>query len=234
VCGRFAQTKELTILISRFRFIVEDLELRKRYNIAPGQDAAVVVFENTARRLKMMRWGLVPFFTKEPPSSGRMINARVETLAQKSIFRNCLKNKRCLVPADGYYEWKKFPDKTTKIPYFFSLKNGEPFAFAGLWDAWENPEGDVLNSFTIITTTANEKGRPIHDRMPVILSPKDEDLWLEPSMKNTEKLISVLKPYPEKNMELYEVSSLVNSPANDLPKCIERSSHQQQGLLFPE
>ena len=234
MCGRFAQTKELTILISRFHFIIEDLELRKRYNIAPGQDAAVIVFEKNARRLKMMRWGLIPFFTKESPSSGRMINARSETLGQKPSFRNCLKNKRCLVPADGYYEWKKIPGETTKIPLFFSLKNGAPFAFAGLWDSWENPEGVLLNSFTIITTTANEKGRQIHDRMPVILSPKDEDLWLEPSMKNTEKLISVLKPYPAKDMELYEVSPLVNSPANDVPQCIERVSPPQQGQLFPE
>jgi putative SOS response-associated peptidase YedK len=234
MCGRFAQTKELTILISRFRFIIEDLKIRKRYNIAPGQDAGVIVSDNNARRLKMMRWGLVPFFTKEAPSSGRMINARAETLSQKSSFRNSLKNKRCLVPADGYYEWKKIPGETTKIPHFFSLKKGEAFAFAGLWDSWENPEGGVLSSFTIITTTANEKGLPIHDRMPVILSPKDESLWLEPLMKNTEQLLSVLKPYPAKDMELYEVSPLVNSPANDVPQCVERVSPTRQGILFSE
>ena len=234
MCGRFAQTKELTILISRFRFIIEDLEIRKRYNIAPGQDAGVIVFENNARRLKMMRWGLIPFFTKEKPSSARMINARAETLVEKSMFRNCLKNKRCLVPADGYYEWKKIPGTPAKIPHFFSLKNGKPFAFAGLFDAWENPEGSIINSFTIITTTANEKALPIHDRMPVILSQKDEEPWLDPLMKNTEKLISVLKPYPAKDMEFYEVSPAVNSPTNDAPQCIEQASHPQQGLLFPE
>ena len=234
MCGRFAQTKELTILISRFRFIIEDLEFRKRYNIAPGQDAGVVVFENAARRLKMMRWGLVPFFTKEAPSSARMINARAETLSQKAMFKNCLKNRRCLVPADGYYEWKKIPGETRKIPYLFSLKKNEPFAFAGLFDAWENPEGGVLNSFTIITTTANEKGRQIHDRMPVILSPKDEDLWLDPDIKGVDRLIAVLKPYPAKDMEYYEVSPLVNSPLSDVPQCMERAFSPRQESLFPD
>ena len=232
MCGRFAQTKELAVLINRFHFIIEDLEIRKHYNIAPGQDSPVIILENKQRKLKMMRWGLVPFWSKEFPKAARRINARSETAAQKPGFRHSFKNRRCLVPSSGYYEWKELPGVKTKVPYFISLKNKAPFAFAGLWDAWENPEKEILLSFSIITTTANSLTRAIHPRMPVILSPEKEDLWIEPDFKDTQTLGSFLKPYPSKNMEAYEVSPLVNSPKHDSPECLKKASYPRQGLLF--
>ena len=232
MCGRFAQTKELSILISRFHFIVEDIELRSRYNIAPGQDVAALVFENNARRLKIMRWGLVPSWSKDKPSGVKRINARAENLASKPSFRHCLRKKRCLIPADGYYEWKKLPDGKTRIPYHIALENREPFAFAGLWDSWKNPDGVTLESFTIITTKANELSSGIHDRMPAILTPESEDAWLDPAITGRDDLLPLLAPYPSEKMIAFEVSSLVNSPRNDTPECIRKSIAPRQGSLF--
>ncbi len=150
-----------------------------------------------------------------------MINARAETLTQKPSFKNSFKERRCLVLADGFYEWRKTEKKNIKIPMRFVLKSQEPFAFAGLWDAWQKPDGDMLLSFTIITTEANDLMQPIHDRMPVILREKDEDIWLDPDLKDVKKLIPLLTPYPSDMMEGYEVSTLVNSPKNDSPECIK-------------
>jgi putative SOS response-associated peptidase YedK len=232
MCGRFAQTKELSILISRFNFIIEDLEIRKRYNIAPGQDAAVILGEGGSRRLKMMRWGLVPFWTSVPPGGAARINTRVETMTEKPSFRQSFKTRRCLVPADGYYEWKKIMGTGAKIPFFFSLKKMAPFAFAGIWDVWQNPEGAPLYSFSIVTTGANAIGLPIHDRMPAILPGKAENLWIDPEFGDVNKLAELIKPFPAEEMEVYEVSRLVNSPKNDSPDCIKKSSGPRQELLF--
>ena len=168
----------------------------------------------------MMRWGLVPFWAKEASIGYKMINAKSETLAEKPSFRKPFKEKRCLVLADGFYEWEK-TDKKNKVPYRFVLKNRQPFAFAGLWDVWKTPEGDTLLSFTIITTRANELMERIHDRMPVILNEKDEAKWLDPEFKDTDKLSSLLQPYPSEQMVAYKVSTIVNSPKNDTPSCIE-------------
>ena len=151
-----------------------------------------------------------------------MINAKAETVSEKPSFRKPFKEKRCLVLADGFYEWKK-PDKKTKIPFRFVLKNREPFAFAGLWDSWKDPNGEELLTFTIITTSANELMSPIHDRMPVILNSNDEAKWLDPEFKDTDKLKFLLQPFPSELMTAYEVSSIVNSAKNDSPKCIERA-----------
>src|SRR3990172_2064564 len=165
-------------------------------------------------------WGLVPFWAKEPSIGYKMINAKSETLSEKPSFRKPFKEKRCLVLADGFYEWEK-TDKKNKVPYRFVLKNRQPFAFAGLWDVWKTPEGDTLLSFTIITTRANELMERIHDRMPVILNEKDEAKWLDPEFKDTDKLSSLLQPYPSEQMVAYKVSTIVNSPKNDTPSCIE-------------
>lgn len=232
MCGRFAQTKELSILIGRFNFIIEDLKIRKRYNIAPGQDAAVILNEDDRRKLKMMRWGLIPFWIKEPPKGATRINTRAETIAEKPSFRQAFKSGRCLVLADGYYEWKKTPETGAKIPFFFTLKNKEPFAFAGIWDSWQNPEGVSLFTFSIITTTANTLGLPVHDRMPVILQREKENLWIASEFKDTNKLAELLKPFPSEEMEAYEVSPLVNSSKNDSPDCVKRYSGLRQELLF--
>ena len=167
MCGRYTQTLAGPILLSRFRLEETVLDLKPRYNIAPGQEAAVVVREETTT-LAAMRWGLVPSWAKEPAIGNRMINARAETITEKPSFKRLIERRRCLVPADGFYEWRR--EAKGKVPMRFILKSREPFAFAGLWDRWRNPEGAELRTFTIITTAANELMRPVHDRMPVILA----------------------------------------------------------------
>src|SRR5581483_28759 len=219
MCGRYTQTTDLETLQRRFEFDSGGVTLEPRYNLAPGQQAPVVV-EAGAKVLKPMRWGLVPYWAKEASIGYKMINARAETLAEKSSFKKSFRERRCLVLADGFYEWCKLKGKRTGVPMRFILKSREPFAFAGLWDAWKRPEGDVLLSFTIITTGANELLRSVHDRMPVILRPQDEDKWLDPDLKNIDHLVPLLMPYPSDMMEGYEVSTLVNSPKNDVPECI--------------
>lgn len=223
MCGRITLSTDKDDLQSRWGFIdpsgVLDL-IKPRYNIAPSQNSPTLMVKEDRRVLVMMRWGLVPFWAKEPSIGYKMINAKSETLSEKPSFKKPFKEKRCLVLADGYYEWQK-TDKKNKVPYRFVLKNRQPFAFAGLWDVWKTPEGDTLLSFTIITTRANELMERIHDRMPVILHEKDEAKWLDPEFKDTEKLSSLLQPYPSEQMVAYEVSTIVNSAKNDTPSCIE-------------
>jgi putative SOS response-associated peptidase YedK len=194
--------------------------LQPRYNIAPSQNHPVVIINQDQRELTMMRWGLIPPWAKDISIGYRMINARAETVAEKASFKKPFKDKRCLVLADGFYEWKK-TDKKNKIPYYFMLKSKQPFAFAGLWEQWKNPEGEKILSFTIITTKANELMEPIHDRMPVILKENVETQWLDPENKDTDKLLSLLQPYPGGLMLAYRVSPIVNAPKNDTPECIE-------------
>jgi len=219
VCGRFARTTNEDKLQARFWF--DDPQgtlLKPRYNIAPTQMHPVVVVESDRRVLKLMKWGLVPFWSKDATIGYKMINARSEGIENKNSFKNPLRKRRCLVLADGFYEWKK--DKGAGVPYFIRLKSGEPFAFAGLWDRWDKGE-EPLQTFTIITTDNNELIRPIHNRMPVILHQKDEAVWLDPELRDPEKLLTLLKPYPSDEMEMYEVSTIVNSPKNDVPECIK-------------
>lgn len=172
------------------------------------------------KNLRLMRWGLVPAWAKEASIGHRMINARAETVAEKPSFRRAFESRRCLAPADGFYEWRKLEGSRAKIPMRFVLKSREPFAFAGLWDIWRKPDSGELRSFTIITTAANELLRPIHDRMPVILRPEDEEKWLDPGLSDPNRLSSFLKTYPAEEMEAYEVSTRVNSPKNDDPACL--------------
>ena len=222
MCGRYSLTPGLMILQRRFSFAAEQLSLASRYNLAPGQIAPVVVGEESGV-LKLMRWGLVPTWAKDTSIGYKMINARAETVAEKPSFKRPLQRRRCLVLADGFYEWCKVPGKKTKLPLRFVLKSHEPFAFAGLWDTWVKPEGDELHPFTLITTQANELIQPVHNRMPVILPQENEDVWLDPDNRDLPKLTALLKPYPTEEMEAYPVSTLVNSPKNDVPECIEES-----------
>lgn len=223
MCGRITLSTDKDDLQSRWGFIdpsgVLDL-IKPRYNIASSQNSPTLVVKEDRRVLVMMRWGLVPFWAKDASIGYKMINAKSETLTEKPSFRKPFKEKRCLVLADGFYEWEK-TDKKNKVPYRFVLKNRQPFAFASLWDVWKTPEGDKLLSFTIITTRANELMERIHDRMPVILNEKDEAKWLDPEFKDTDKLSSLLQPYPSEQMVAYKVSTIVNSPKNDTPSCIE-------------
>jgi len=222
VCGRFTQNNEEDEFEGRFDYSNPGgIPFKKRFNIAPTQNVPVVVVEEDNRILKLMRWGLVPFWAKEPSIGYKMINAKAETITEKPSFKNLLKKKRCLVLASGFYEWIKTEKKNKKTPLYFRLKSKEPFAFAGLWDEWKQPDRDKLLSFTIITTGANELMRPIHDRMPVILHQKGENLWLDPELMDFERLTPLLKPYPANLMEAFEVSTIVSSTKNDVPECIK-------------
>ena len=164
-----------------------------------------------------MRWGLIPFWAKDAKIGYRMINARGETVAEKPSFRTALRKRRCLILADGFYEWQKLGGKQ-KRPMRITLKSGEPFAFAGLWETWKNPEGETVKSCTIITTSANDYLRPIHDRMPVILPPEMESFWLDKEIDDPIALTSAIAPYPDDEMEAFEVSPLVNNTRNKVPE----------------
>lgn len=166
--------------------------------------------------MRPMRWGLIPRWAKDPAIGNRLINARAETVAEKNSFRDSLRKRRCLVPSDGFYEWQKLPGRAGKQPMRIVMKGGEPFAFAGLWDAWKHPETkEIVETFTIITTTANELMAAIHDRMPVILAKEDENEWLDCETEYKDALLRLLKPFEAEKMTAYEVGTEVNSPTRD-------------------
>ncbi len=219
MCGRYTQTAKLQDLVDRFGIDEPDFDPAPRYNLAPSQDAPVVgVNPKTpdTRALRLMHWGLVPYHAKD--AARPIINARSETLAQRPAFRSLLPRRRCLVAADGFYEWRK--EGRVRTPMRFTLRSGEPFAFAGLWDRWLRPDGTPLYSFTIVTTSPNSLVEPVHNRMPVILRPEDEARWLDPAITDSAALSPLLKPYPAEMMDGYCVSRAVNSPVNDSPECI--------------
>ncbi len=209
MCGRFVLMTVGSALAEHFQ-VTEEPDLEPRYNIAPTQMVAIVRDEQdpARRELKLVKWGLIPFWAKDPKIASRLINARAESVADKPAFRAAFKSRRCLVPADGFYEWKKTGKK--KEPYLFGLANGKPFAFAGLWEHWKAPEGEIVESCTVITTDANDLLMPIHDRMPVILKPEDYDLWLDPKARSPEELKALFKPFAAAAMKGYKVSDKVN------------------------
>lgn len=219
MCGRFTLTADPADLQAAFPNFSFPLQYAPRYNIAPGQP--IMVIANAApHRADFFVWGLVPSWAKDPSIGSRMINARAETLAEKPSFRGPLKYKRCLILADGFYEWKAVEGEKVKIPYFIRLASGKPFAFAGLWDEWHAPDGGQVRSAVIITTTPNTLMSALHNRMPVILSEPDYTLWLDPAPRAAADLLPLLRPYPADAMHAYPVSTLVNSPANDRPECV--------------
>jgi putative SOS response-associated peptidase YedK len=217
MCGRFSLTVGIEQLQSLFGFGYSE-NIAPRFNIAPSQQVLTVMEEDGARIGKMMKWGLVPSWANDPKIGWKMINARAETVDEKASFRRALKRRRCLILADGFYEWKKEGEK--KIPYRFTLQNEQPFAFAGLWETWDK-HGETLYTCTIITTKANELVGMIHDRMPVILPQEWHDAWLDPKLEDTDYIKSLLQPYPAEEMKMYEVSTIVNSPKNDVADCIK-------------
>ena len=204
--------------LPRFEFDGDWVAFESSYNIAPTQEVLTVV-GGESRRAGYMRLGLIPPWTKDLSSGRPMINARAEIVTERPAFRNAIRRRRCLVLADGFYEWQKVG--ASRRPMRVVMRSGEPFAFVGLWETWRNPEGEVILSCTIITTEANDLLRPIHERMPVILSRDNEGFWLDGSESDTTALANVLRPYPADVMESYEVSSLVNSYANDGPEVVE-------------
>ncbi|MDP2208536.1 MAG: SOS response-associated peptidase [Bacteroidota bacterium] len=218
MCGRFSLKSTFQAIEDEFSIEESEIEILPRYNIAPTQDVSAIVNDGQMR-LVSFRWGLIPSWAKDPTIGNKMINARAETLTQKVSFKNALKKRRCLIIADGFYEWKKAGSE--KKPMFIFFKNEKPFAFAGLWESWKTPEGKFIRTCTIITTTPNELISPIHNRMPVILRKEYRSYWLEPYNSDETKLVELLKPYPPEEMAAYEVSKHVNSPKNDSPLCCE-------------
>ncbi len=211
-------------IIKQFR-LGKYVEITKRYNIAPSQLIAVVRSAEGGRELKMLKWGLVPSWAKKPDVGNRMINARAETVNEKPSFRAAFKKRRCIVPASGFYEWKR--TKSGKQPYYIRMKDKKPLGIAGLWEIWEGPK-EIIESCTLITTGANELVGKLHDRMPVVLSPNDYDKWLDPAIdpKSLKKLLRSFPPQdppqdPSQEMEAYEVSKDVNDPKNESTRLIK-------------
>lgn len=219
MCGRFTLTAEISALQESFPWLNIPPEIAPRYNIAPTQAVAVVANDGK-NRLDFYNWGLIPSWAKDPEIGNRMINARAETLAEKPSFKAAFRRRRCLILADGFYEWQKQESSKAKIPMYIRLASHESFAFAGLWELWNSKDGSQILSCTIITTEPNELMQSIHNRMPVILPAEAYPTWLEPGEQSLEGLTPLLKPYPAEQMVAYPVSTLVNSPANDLPQVI--------------
>jgi putative SOS response-associated peptidase YedK len=212
MCGRFALTTPAAILAETFH-LPDAPDLPPRYNVAPTQLVAVVREVESRRELRIMRWGLVPSWSREGPSGAPLINARAETVAEKPSFRQAFRSRRCLLPADGFIEWATINRR--KMPFLFQRDDGAPFAFAGLWEQWRQEDGQTLLSCAIVTTTANEVVRSVHDRMPVILDPEQYETWLRQG--GTE----MLRPYAVDRLISRPINPLVNSPRNDSPECLQ-------------
>lgn len=224
MCGRFALISDTEQLVAEFGIAPESVaampESVPRYNVAPTQPVAAIRLADGSkqRELTFFRWGLIPSWSKDPKIGSRMINARSETVAEKPSFRAAFKRRRCIIPADGFYEWQKVDGG--KQPIFIHGVDKRPFALAGLWEMWSDPEGSMLQTCTILTTRPNDMMAPIHNRMPVILEKEDYDMWLDPG-DNPQQALHLLRPYPAEKMAAYPVSTFVNSPRNDAPACIE-------------
>lgn len=219
MCGRYLITTPLEAIQQMFNF-EERLNIPPNYNVAPTHEMPIVraYAGGQERELTKARWGLIPFWAKDTKIGYSTFNARADTVAKKPAFRDAYKKHRCLVPANGFYEWQKVgKSKTDKQPYLIRLHGGELFAFAGLWSWWENPDGEEITSYTIITTEPNEMVKPIHNRMPVILSPANYNRWLDPNQDGA----NLLKPFPAEEMEAYAVNKRVGLVKNNDPELIE-------------
>jgi putative SOS response-associated peptidase YedK len=219
MCGRFTLAVDPGRLRDAFPETSVPADLPQRYNVAPTQPVAVIPNDGK-NRVDFFLWGLIPSWAKDPGIGSRMINARAETLAEKPAFRTAFRRRRCLVLADGFYEWRQEPGRTTKTPMYVQLKSKEPFGFAGLWEIWQNGDGSEIRSCTIITTSPNRLMEEIHNRMPVILPREAHSIWLSPDELSPKELRPLLGPYPDEEMSAYPVSRMVNSPQNDVPECI--------------
>ena len=229
MCGRYTLSSPVEVVADLFDITfpargAEQLslpEIQPRYNLAPTQEALVALVREPGapRTLALLRWGLIPYWAKEASIGNRMINARAESVADKPAYRFSFKKRRCLIPTDGFYEWKK--EGKGKQPYFIRRRDHHPFAFAGLWSTWRNPEGGApVETFTVVTTDANGDIRELHDRMPVIVEKEDFGTWLDPKIDDAEKLQGLLKPAPEGELELVRVSRAVNNPSHDAAECV--------------
>jgi putative SOS response-associated peptidase YedK len=218
MCGRFSQAHSAEAIAETFNLNAIP-NWQPRYNVAPTQTVPAIIQNKDEREFKEFRWGLIPAWAKDASIGAKLINARAETIAEKPSFRTAFQRRRCLIVADGFYEWKTQSGK--KQPFYFRLKDGKLFAFAGLWERWIAPTGNTLETCTIITTIANEVVAAVHDRMPAIFSPEQYDRWLDPEFKQTEELQALLHAYPAEAMATYPVGRAVNSPSHDGQDCIQ-------------
>jgi putative SOS response-associated peptidase YedK len=222
MCGRFALIVDASVLADVFD-VDPPVGFKPRFNIAPTQSVPVIRQDlQGAKECAIVRWGLIPSWSKDEKIGARMINARSETAAEKPSFRSAVKTRRCLVPASGFYEWVKGPDG--KQPHFIHFHDARVFAFAGLWERWSKSESGPLDTFTILTTTPNRLMADLHDRMPVILPPDAYAEWLEPRPLASDHLQKLVAPHPADGMEAYPVTTHVNRPANDDPVCVARAN----------
>ena len=221
MCGRYTQRADSKVIAKVFG-VPEVPALEPRYNIAPTQDVLGVYETEDGRASKFFRWGLIPSWAKDASMGARLINARSETVAEKPAFRGAFKKRRLIIPADGFYEWQRSDDG--KRPFFFRLRDERPFGFAGLWERWEDEDGEPVNSCAILTTEANEVLRPVHDRMPVILHPEDYELWLGGDARELDHVKELLRPFPAGEMLGHPVSVAVNSPRSQGARLIERAA----------
>lgn len=232
MCGRYTIIHSADAVAERFGVQAPPYDPGPRYNVAPSQGINMVIVDGGRRGLALAHWGLVPFWAKDPSIGSRLINARAETLGEKASFKYALSRRRCLIPADGFYEWQRKPSGTQ--PFYIRMRSGDLFAMAGLWEQWESPDGSPLISCAIITVAPNDTLQPIHDRMPAILAPEDEAAWIEDirgarsgpgrAPAPEERLLALLRPYPADQMEAYPVSRYVNNPSHDGPGCIAPDS----------
>ncbi|HEY0321398.1 MAG TPA: SOS response-associated peptidase [Pyrinomonadaceae bacterium] len=221
MCGRFTQRQPVAKLRKEFG-VEEVLEVEACYNIAPTQDVLGVHESPDGRQMTFYKWGLIPSWAKDASMGARLINARSETVTEKPAFRQAFKQRRCIIPADGFYEWQRTEGR--KQPFFCRMRDESPFGFAGLWERWEGDGAQVINSCTILTTEANEVLRPVHGRMPVILHLEDYELWLDTDVRKLDLVKEAMKPYPPREMIGYAVGISINSPRSQGAQLIERAA----------
>jgi putative SOS response-associated peptidase YedK len=232
MCGRITLATPAEDIAEYFD-LADWPQLAARYNIAPTQAVAVIRYNvrSNHRELSLLRWGLIPSWAEDLKIGSRLINARSETVTRKPAFREAFKTRRCLVVADGFYEWNQ---NGGKQPYWIHIRDQKLFALAGLWECKENPGGEIIESFTILTTESNELIRPLHDRMPVILKPDDYALWLDPATSDPDRLKALLCPYPAAAMQMEPVGTWVNKPDNEGAKCLEPPAPENEGTSLPK
>lgn len=220
MCGRFTLTAEIDLLMDWFEIdeFAPGFDIQPRFNIAPSQDIVAIISNEGNRRAGFLKWGLIPFWAKDPSIGHKLINARSETVPEKPSFKHAFKKRRCIIPADGFFEWKK--EGKHKQPKYIKMKNDQPFGFAGLWEKWKDEKGNPIHTCTVLTTEPNELMKDIHNRMPVILPREKYGNWLDGDGEQSD-LIDLMKPFDPASMTAYNVSTIVNSPRNEVPECIE-------------